>query len=153
MPTPLHVTAFETFNSEIPDHLEASIAFALFLVSEREWAATQNPPPSQAAYETFHQNYLTPHEILRYQQTARQLLAEYGTNIVAAARVEFLEAALGDYRTAAATGHRGFRGWGIWEAALGALAWTLFLIGASIILAWNRIDIFEYYHTAVSVIH
>ena len=34
MPPPLHVAAFEKFNGSIPDHLEATIAFGLFLVSD-----------------------------------------------------------------------------------------------------------------------
>ena len=121
MPPPLHVTAFDAFNAQINDHLEASIAFALFLVSEREWARHQNPPPTDAQYEIFHQNYLTPHEIERYHQTAKQLLAEYGTSLI-----RLFEANRPDR----------FRWWGILEAALGALAWTIFLIGMSFVLAY-----------------
>jgi hypothetical protein len=151
MPAPLHVAAFEAFNTHIADHLEASISFALFLVSEREWAATRNPPPDEAAYQTFHQNYLTPHEIARYQQTARELLAEFGTTIVNAKRIEFLEDALADYRNAAASGHRGFRVRGVLEATLGALVWTILLIAFSIILARGGIDIFDYYQRAAGV--
>src|SRR5262249_48146100 len=150
MPSPLHVTAFDAFNAQIPDHLEASIAFALFLVSEQEWAARRNPPPNAAAYQTFHQNYLNPHEIGRYHTVARQLLAEHGTKLVQAKRVEFLEDALREYRTDASQGHSQFRGWGITEALLGALAWTLLLILFSIILAWGGIDILEYYQRAVA---
>ena len=35
MPAPLHVAAFEAFNAQIADHLEGSIAFTLFLESEK----------------------------------------------------------------------------------------------------------------------
>lgn len=122
MPAPLHVAAFEAFNAQIPDHLEASISFALFLVSEREWAATQNPEPDETAFRTFHRNYLTPHEIARYQETARSLLAEFGTTIVQAKRVEFLETALQSFREASAEGHGAFRKWGVWEALIGAFS-------------------------------
>lgn len=130
MPPPLHVTAFQAFNAQITDHLEASIAFALFLVSEREWASGQNPPPTDAQYQTFHQNYLSPHEIARYHQTAKQLLAEYGTNLV-----RLFEANRADR----------FRWRGIVEAALGALVWTVFLIGVSFILSYVGVDIVEVY--------
>jgi len=51
-----------------------------------------------------------------------------------------------------ARGHRGFRLWGVTEAILGALAWTLLLILAAVLLAWNGIDIFEYYHKATGVL-
>lgn len=130
MTPPLHVAAFQAFNAQIPDHLEASIAFALFLVSEREWAALQNPAPTDAQYQTFHQNYLSPHEIERYHQTAKELLAEYGTRLIG-----LFEANRPDR----------FRWRGIFEAALGALVWTLFLIGISFVLAYAGIDIVDVY--------
>jgi len=151
MPAPLHVAAFDAFNAQIADHLEASISFALFLVSEREWAATRNPPPDEAAYQTFHQNYLTAHEVARYQQTARELLAEFGTNIVEAKRIQFLESALAEYRSAAERGHRGFRVRGVWEATLGAFFWTILLIVFSVMLARGGIDISDYYQRAAGV--
>ena len=79
-------------------------------------------------------------------------LAKHGTKLVEAKRVAFLEDALAEYQKAASTGHRRFRLKGVWEAMFGALAWTLFLIGVSIILAWNRIDIFDYYHKATGIV-
>lgn len=105
MPIPLHVAAFDLFGEHIEDHLEASIAFALFLVSEREWATRRTPPPTEAEYATFHSNYLNAHEINRYHDAARQLLAEYGSTLVEATRKQFVEGALADYRAAAARGH------------------------------------------------
>jgi hypothetical protein len=149
MPPPLHVAAFERFNGSIPDHLEATIAFGLFLVSEREWANAFNPPLNAAAYATFHQNYLTPHEIWRYHQQALQLLPDFGTRVVEAKRPEFLGEALSEYRKSAAAGHSAFRGFGILEAIAGALAWTVVLIIFSLIVVSNGIDIFEYYKRAL----
>jgi hypothetical protein len=145
MPTPLHVAAFEKFNKEIPDHLEATVAFGLFLVSEREWAGGQNTAPTVGDFETFHQHYLTPHEIWRLHQDALGLLAKFGTRLVQAKRVEFLEDAIKQYRLSAAAGHRQFRGRGVLEAILGAAAWTIVLVVVSILLAWGGIDILEYY--------
>jgi hypothetical protein len=132
MPPPLHVRAREYFNARIKDHIEASIAFSLFLVSEQEWAAKwereRGSGPTDDQYRTFHENYLTPHEIERYHQTAKQLLAEYGTKLLSLfARVQ----------------HGHFRWWGIGEAAFGALLWTLFLILMSFILAYSGIDIVD----------
>src|SRR5690242_19074829 len=119
MSSPVHVAALEAFKAEIPDHLEASIAFELFLDAEQDWASEENPTPTEAAYRKFHSIYLRPYEIGRYHEAARQLLAEYGTNVVNAARPDFLTASLQDYQAAASAGHRKFRGWGIVEAAFG----------------------------------
>ena len=72
MPAPLHSAAFDLFNGHIEDHLEAAIAFALFLVSEREWASIKIPPATEDEYVMFHSIYLNPHEINRYHDAARQ---------------------------------------------------------------------------------
>jgi hypothetical protein len=83
MPPPLHVAAREAFNMRINDRIEASIAFSLFLVSEQEWAAKwemeRGSAPTDEQYRTFHNHYLTAHEIARYHEKAKELLAEYGT--------------------------------------------------------------------------
>ena len=146
MPAPLHVAALELFNEHIEDRLEAAIAFALFLVSEREWANGRNPRPTEAEYARFHDNYLNPHEINRYHDAARQVLADYGSTLVDAAGHKFLERALANYRRAAARGHRGFRGWGIIEALAGAFLWTIVLIVISIVIKYYGIDLIEVYH-------
>ena len=130
MSLPLHVAARQAFNAQINDHIEASIAFSLFLVSEQEWATKwereRGSAPTDDQYRTFHDHYLTPHE--RYHQTAKQLLAEYGTNLL---------------RLFAQVQHGHFRWWGVGEAAIGALFWTLFLILMSVVLAYSGIDIVE----------
>jgi hypothetical protein len=88
MPPPLHVAAREAFNAHIRDHLEASIAFSLFLVSEQEsaakWEWERGAAWTDNEYRQFHNFYLTPHEIGRYQEKAKALLAEYGTEFARA---------------------------------------------------------------------
>jgi hypothetical protein len=101
-------------------------------VSEQEsaanWEKTRGSAWSDHQYRTFHDNYLTAHEIERYHQTAKQLLAEYGTTLVNQfSRVQ----------------HRHFRWAGVFEAFLGAFFWTLFLILMSFILAYIGIDIID----------
>ena len=79
-------------------------------------------------YRSFHEFYLTAHEIERYHQTAKQLLAELWHEPPSLfARVQ----------------HEHFRWWGIGEAAIGALFWTLFLILISFVLAYSGIDLVE----------
>ena len=46
---------------------------------------------------------------------------------------------------AAERGHSKFRGWGIVEAVLGALAWTFALIVAAILAHRANIDLLEIY--------
>jgi hypothetical protein len=132
MPPPLHVPAREAFNALINDRIEASIAFSLFLVSEQEsaakWEKTRGSAWTDGQYRTFHDYYLTPHEIERYHQTAKQLLAEYGTRLLS--QISQVQ-------------HGHFRWSGVWEAFLGAFFWTLFLILMSFILAYVGIDIVD----------
>jgi hypothetical protein len=132
MPSPIHVVAREAFNAQISDHIEASIAFSLFLVSEQQsaakWEMERGSAWTDDQYQTFHDFYLTPHEIARYHQTAKQLLAEYGMNFV---------------NLFAQVKHAQFRWWGTGEAAIGAFFWTLFLIVMSFVLAYTVPDVAE----------
>ena len=152
MPTPLHVSAFQKFNEQIEDHLEASLAFGLFLKSEHEWAQEQGGDPSEAKYRVFHNGYLNAHEISRYKDAARDLLAVYGNNIIALKQSDFLKEALATYEESASRGHSRFRWFGVLEATSGALLWTIVLIVGTILAAWNGIDLFEYYQKARNVV-
>jgi hypothetical protein len=150
---PIHVAALEAFKAEIPDHLESSIAFGLFLDAEQDWASGGNPTPTEAKYRKYHSIYLRPYEIGRYRDGARQLLAEYGTNLIDAARPDFLKTSLQHYQAAALAGHRKFRWWGTVEAAVDALWWSLALIGLSFLAAWvTGIDILDYWHKALKIL-
>jgi hypothetical protein len=140
---PPHASTFQRFAAQIPIHLEASIAFGLFMESERIWAS-QIGNPSDGKYRNY-QEALTDHEIERYAQEARGFLANFGNDAVARKRPEFLQASLTAYEAAARRGHRGFRRYGIWEAFLGALAWTAFLIAISFLLKYVGIDLIEIY--------
>ena len=141
------IDAFSLFNQHIEDHIEASIAFALFLVSEREWASTKAQPLTEVELATFRGDYLTAHEINRYHDAARQLLAEYGNTLVETTlRKQFVDGALAGYRAAAARGQRGFRRWGVIGALAGAFLWTVFLIVILIVIKYYGIDLVEVYH-------
>jgi hypothetical protein len=144
MPPP-HVLTFQRFAAQIPNRQEASIAFGLFIKSEQMWADREGNPSDQA-YRKY-ERALTEHEIARYAQEARDELADFGTKAVAAKRAEILQESLEQYESAARRGHRRFRGYGIWEAFLGALAWTLALILFWIVLRYGPgIDPVEVYH-------
>jgi hypothetical protein len=72
------------------------------------------------------------------------LLKSFGNEAVAEKRAEFLEESLQRYEAAR---HGSFRWWGIGEAALGALAWTLLLIFVIIPIAkYASIDLVEIVH-------
>jgi hypothetical protein len=143
---PPHVSAFQKFAVRIPSRLEASIAFGLFMESEGLWAATAGSP-SDAKYRNYQDALLTDHEIARYAREARNFLNNFGSDAVAAKRAEFLQESLERYEGAAQEGHSGFRWWGILEAALGALAWTVMLILGALVLRYGPgIDPVEIYH-------
>jgi hypothetical protein len=142
---PPHVSAFQKFKAQIPNRLEAEIAFGLFMQSESIWAATEGEP-SEIRYRRYQEQFLTDHEIERFAQQARALLSDFGTEAVAVKRAEFLQENLERYESAAGRGHREFRGYGIWEAFLGALAWTAFLIAISFLLKYTGIDLIEIYN-------
>jgi hypothetical protein len=148
MPKPLHVSAFEHFNNNIQNQIEAFVAFGLFMESERLWAQEEPNQPTEATYRTYHRIYLIPHETERYKQSATQVLSDLANEAIDGAHVAFLADALHRYRVAASTGHAKFRWRGVVEATAGALTWTLVLILFSVILAWQGIDIIEYYQRA-----
>src|SRR5271165_2954925 len=145
MPKPLHVLAYEQFNNNNNNDIESFVAFGLFMQSERLWALGEPNEPEEETYRTRHHFYLIAPETERYKQRAREVLSDLGNEAIDKAREVSLENALNRYETAASAGHAKFRWWGIIEATAGALTWTLVLILFSVILAWNRIDIIEYY--------
>jgi hypothetical protein len=50
MPAPPHISSFKKFTNKIPsDHLRASVAFGLFMQSERSWVDKQNGEPNEHA--------------------------------------------------------------------------------------------------------
>jgi hypothetical protein len=88
----------------------------------------------------------TYHEIERFAQQARALLSNFGNDAVAVKRAEFLQESSEAYESAARTGHSRFRGYGILEATIGTLAWTLTLIVVSLVVRFGTIDPFEIYN-------
>lgn len=140
---PAHALTFQRFAEQIPNHLEASIAFGLFMESETMWAARAGNP-SDAKYRNY-QEALTDHEIGRYAQQARDFLSNFGSDAVASKQAEFLRESLEQYESAARRGHSRFRGWGIVEAVFGAFVWTLALIAISFVLKYAGIDLVEIY--------
>ena len=153
MAPPPHVSAFEKINSRISNHLEASLAFGLFLRSEREWAATQNPEPTEAKYRNYQRMFLTDHQIDRLAEEASEFLRKFGDEAIARKRSEILAESIDQYRATAAIGHRGFRWWGVAEAVGGAFLWTVMLIVISIVLARAEIDLIAIYQKAVGTHH
>jgi hypothetical protein len=154
MALPPHIDSFRKFNDAIPnDHLTASVAFGLFMQSERMWVDRQNPEPTETKCRNYHQSYLTDHEIGRYKQAAEHLLTEYANQIVETKRPEFLEQSLSNYKIAASEGHRGFRGWGTVEATVGALFWSIILVVFFVIVIFVRGgDIFETWRRAIGAL-
>jgi hypothetical protein len=151
MPLPPHIDSFQKFNVLIPDHLIASVAFGLFLESERIWVNQQSPEPTPGKCRNYHRYYLNDHQIQGFQQKAADLLANFSNGIVREKRAEFLEQSLDAYRTAASDGHRGFRGWGVVEATLGAFVWAVLLIVLSIVAVRSGIDLLEAYQKAAGM--
>jgi len=145
---PPHVSAFQKFAARIPNRLEASLAFGLFMESESIWAARAGNP-SDLKYRNYQEALLTDHEIERYAKQAREFLSTFGSDAVAVKRSEFLRESLEQYESAARRGHRKFRGWGIVEAIIGALVWTLVLIAISFVLKYAGIDLVEIYQKVV----
>ena len=143
---PPRVSSFQRFAAQIPNRLEASIAFGLFMESEAIWAERIGDP-SDTKYRHYQDQFLTDHEIERYAKQAREHLRDFGSEAIATKKAEFLEASMKEYEDAAKKGHSRFRGWGILEAAMGALAWTAALILAALVLRYGPgIDPVEVYH-------
>jgi hypothetical protein len=113
--------------------------------SEEKWADGLPTWPTEEKYAQYHEIYLTPHEIAGYRESAQRVLQDFSNNVVARENTRMLTEAVQKYRTAAAQGHSKFRGWGVVEAILGALIWTLILILIGVILRYSGIDLFEVY--------
>jgi hypothetical protein len=148
MPLPVHALSFRRFSENIPDHLTASVAFGLFMQSEGIWIAEQNPEPTETRCRNYHRNFLNEHEIQRYKQAAEVLLNNFANGVISTKREEFLTQALQQYQSSARVGHRGFRYWGIVEATIGALVWSILLIVVYVIVAEHGIDILDLYRKA-----
>jgi hypothetical protein len=149
MPLPVHISSFRLFSESIPDHLTASVAFGVFMQSEAIWIDEQNPQPTETRCRNYHRDFLNEHEIERYRQAAERLLNDFANRVISTKKEEFLTQALRQYQNSARVGHRGFRCWGIVEATIGALVWSILLIIIYIIVANRGIDILDVYRNAV----
>jgi hypothetical protein len=149
MATPLHLTAFQHFYNATKSHLEALVAYGLFTESETQWAQTKQSGPSRAQLDYYHQFGTSPYESAKFLSSAQKLLLDFANQIAETKRAQFLQEALREYEVEAGKGHSAFRGWGCVEgiigAFIGALLWSVFLIGATIIASRNGIDIVEVY--------
>jgi hypothetical protein len=142
--SPPHVSTFQRFSAQIPNHLEASIAFGLFMEAEKMWS-DQARNPTDTKYRNY-QEAVTDHDIGIYAQRARGFLNNFGSAAVAGKRAEFLKESLERYESAASRGHSGFRWWGIFEAWAGSFMWAAALIVFSVMLKYGTIDPFEIYN-------
>jgi hypothetical protein len=100
MAKPLHVSAFELFYNSSQNHLEALIAFGLFMDSEHKWASGQTTWPTEKKYADYHEIYLTPHEIDGYKESAQRVLQQFSNDVVAHEQTRMLAGALRQYKTA-----------------------------------------------------
>jgi len=146
---PLHVTAFEHFKSKNPNHLEAMIAFGIFIDGEQKWANEKNPPPTDAKYRQYHDTSLSQQHTEFCMDSARTILQNIANETIAAKKAEFLSEAIEQYKAEASKGHNSFHWWGLAEATIGAVSgsviWTLSLIGITAIALRSGIDLLEIY--------
>jgi hypothetical protein len=151
MTKPSHVEAFEFFTENSQSEIRDFIAFGLFMQSEDEWASQNDKSPTDAEYRRYHQNLLTPLQRDRLRAGADDVLRSYAIEAIRAANSAFLSQALAQYRLEASKGYGLFRKFGVLEAILGALAWTLVLIFVSIVAQRFGIDLLEYYKHAAAM--
>ena len=153
MPKPLHVTAFEHFKDKNPNHLEAMIAFGLFIDAEQKWANGKRPHPESDDYQAYYDVSLSDTHSNFYMSSAREVLLRVSNDLVAAKQSELLAGALKEYQSEAGKDHQKFRINGVQEAIWGALGWTVILLVFSIILAWVNLDPIDYYYKARTLFH
>ena len=136
MAKPSHVEAFDFISEGNNDEIRDYIAFGIFMRSEKNWAQQKAPEPDDAAYRLYHHTLLNPYERERYREAATKVLSDFATTAISAEYNELLKH------------HRKFRGLGILEAVLGAIAWTVILIVITILAQRAGIDLLEVYKHA-----
>jgi hypothetical protein len=118
--TPPHITVFDKFFESTGSHLEALVAYGLFMESIRNW-------PHTGA------------NIDRLFESNKKFCLDK-------ARVALLQAAaaaIHEQRSEIATAHKGFRLWGVAEAVLGALCWSVALVAMGLLAFYLKPDLFE----------
>jgi hypothetical protein len=107
---PPHIAIFTRFSDSTSSRLEALIAFGIFTESERDGAFDMGESYSEDIDRLFASN------------------RNFCLNEARQALLQAAFAAIEEKKTEIAEAHKGFRGWGVWEAFIGALAWSAFLI-------------------------
>jgi hypothetical protein len=136
MAKPSHVAAFDYISEGTQSEIKDYIAFGIFMQSEKNWVAQRTIDPDDAAYRLYHQTLLNPYERERYREAADKVLRDFATKAISAEYNDLLKH------------HRKFRCVGVLEAVIGAVAWTVILIGATIVAHRGGIDLLEYYRRA-----
>lgn len=126
---------FERFvpPGEHDDRLSGLVAYGLYKVAKREWAAgiwaTEGRGPSEQERRDYIRTW-TPSRLDGLQDQADNVLASFSETVVQVARPDIREDALrGTTRSAILTG------------MAGNFCYTLVLIAAVILLAWSGVDL------------
>jgi hypothetical protein len=146
MAKPLYVDIFEHFKNNHEDPLNAYVAFGLYIEAECRWASSQANWPDLKKYQTYF-DCTVPYSTAIHQGNADKVLLEFANTIVQEKQAAFLQGALDAYKSETAKSHKGF--WrGVSEATVGALVWSIILIGITIISHRLGVDILEAYQKA-----
>lgn len=122
---PPHIAIFTRFFDSTTSRLEALIAYGIFTESERNGGFDTNEG---------------------YNKNIDSLFASNKNFCLDEARKALLQAAstaIEEKKKEIAKAHKRFRGFGVWEAFLGAFVWSIFLIGVSLLSLYAKPDLLE----------
>jgi hypothetical protein len=125
-PTQPHIAIFTRFYDSTTSRLEALIAYGIFTESVRDGGFDANDE--------------------NYSKNIDRLFASIKVFCLDGARKGLLQAAnaaIEEKKIEIAKAHKGFRLWGVSEAILGALAWSLFLIVATGLTFYFKPELLE----------
>lgn len=143
-----HYKAFDKLvkDKARPQQLNALVAFGLYMEAECRWAERFDKPTDTDCV-TYHNNGSMPYFLNQYEDQAQKLLSDFGEAILASNQKKVLASAVEGAIEAAHKTKKAFAR-GISEAVVGALVWTVILIGITIIAQRVGIDVIEIYKRA-----
>ena len=131
-----YLEAFEYFKEHSADNdLKSLVAFALFVDALSKWVE-QNAPDGEGL-DAYFGLALAPQFSNQFLRDADEVLLKVANDLMAREQPRIIAAAIGQCE-------RRFRPVGVWEGFLAALGYTIFLILASILVAWAAPEVIEY---------
>jgi hypothetical protein len=130
------------FNGKPDAQLRLLIAIGLYSESESRWAETCTPAPRANQVRQYHQIAATPHSLKDIEDEVEIILKNFGAGLVDLYQKQQFSSVIKNVEEGLRKKPKEFF-YGVAQATVGAVVYTVLLIAFSYLLKWGGIDLLD----------